>query len=254
MSDDGFFREVDEELRNEGLRQFWRRFGRFIVAGAVLVVLVVGGQALWTWWDNRESARSGDRFNAAIELIERDQRADGLARLREIEADGNTTYRTLARMRIASVLAEDGKPAEAVALYDAVIGNEEADAEQRSLARIRAAMILVDTGTLADVEARVGSLAVPGGPYRHSAREMLGLASYKAKDLQAAFDQFRTVSEDAEAPAGVRERATLMLDLIASEGGPKRDEAVTGSTTPASPTTPATETTPTTEVPQPATE
>ena len=53
------------------------------------------------------------------------------------------------------------------------------------------------------------------------------------------FEQFNTVSQDAEAPAGVRERATLMLDVIASEGGPKRDAAVTGSTAPAAPEAPA---------------
>ena len=41
MSDDGFFREVDEELRNDRVRSFWNRFGRYIIAAAVALVLVV---------------------------------------------------------------------------------------------------------------------------------------------------------------------------------------------------------------------
>ena len=41
MSDDGFFREVEEELRSERLKNFWERFGVLIVAGAVLIVVLI---------------------------------------------------------------------------------------------------------------------------------------------------------------------------------------------------------------------
>ena len=241
MSDDGFFREVDEELRNDRVRSFWNRFGRYIIAAAVALVLVVSVLRGWDWYQTREAEQSGDALLAATRLIEDNKRAEALVALRRIEAEGNETYRTLARMKIASVLNDDNKPAEAVALYDVVAADDDADPEQRSLARIRAAMILVDTGSVDDVRQRIGLLATPGAPYRHSARENLGLAYYKARDLQAAFDQFNAVVEDSEAPQGVRERSELMLRMIASQGGPRRGApdpatgSVTGSVTGAAP-------------------
>ena len=241
MSDDGFFREVDEELRTDRVRKVWQRFGKYIVAAAVALVVVVAVVRGWEWYQNRAAEASGDALLAATRLIEADKRDDALAALRTIEAEGNETYRTLARMKIASVLNDDNRPAEAVAIYDAVAADENADAEQRSLARLRAAMILVDTGTVDDVRQRIGLLATPGAPYRHSARENLGLAYYKARDLQSAFEQFSAVVEDSEAPQGVRERSQLMLQMIASQGGPRRSAggattgAITGAVEPATP-------------------
>lgn len=268
MSDDGFFREVDEELRNDRVRTLWRRFGRYIIAAAVLLVLVVAGTRGWDWYQRSVAEESGDALLAATRLIEADRDAEALVALRRIEAEGNQTYRTLARMKIASVLNADNKPAEAVAIYDAVAQDDNADAEQRALARLRAAMILVDTGTVDDVRQRVGLLATPGAPYRHSARENLGLAHYKARDLPAAYEQFLAVVQDAEAPQGVRERSELMLRMIASQGGPRRDaedNAVTGAVeatpapgpapaapVPAAPAAPTAPTPPVTPAPPPA--
>ena len=235
MSDDGFFREVDEELRSERVRQAWDRYGRWLIAAAVLLVLAVAGQGVWNWYETRERERTGDSFSGAIRMLEAEKRDEALAVLRRIETEGNRTYRTLARMRIAAELAEADETAEAVALYDAVAADDEADAQQRDLARIRAAIILVDTGTLEDVETRMTPLAGPGAPYRHSARELLGLAYYRAGELQRAFDQFVAVVDDAEAPAGVRQRSELLLDVIASKGGPRRGDgaAVTTGSVPA---------------------
>jgi hypothetical protein len=51
---------------------------------------------------------------------------------------------------------------------------------------LRAAYLLVDHGSYSDVSAEVEVLAVPGNPARHSAREALGLAAFKAGDLAKA--------------------------------------------------------------------
>ena len=233
MSDDGFFREVDEELRSDRVRRFWDRYGRALIALAVLFVIALAGYRIYEHYRVEAAEEAGDRFLAAIRLLDEDKRDDALAALRAIEADGNETYRTLARMRIATELAEADDPHGAVALYDTVAADDSADPDQRNLARIRSAIILVDTGTVNDVEQRMTPLAGPANAYRHSARELLGLAYYRADDLDRAFAQFSAVVDDGEAPAGVRQRSEVMLDVIASQGGPRReDEAaqtVTGS-------------------------
>ena len=47
MSD--IFREVDEEVRGEKLKQLWERHSNLIVALALLVVLAVGGWRGYDW-------------------------------------------------------------------------------------------------------------------------------------------------------------------------------------------------------------
>ncbi len=230
MSDDSFFREVDSELRSDRMQQFWARFGRIIIATAVLIVLVIAGARAWDWYQTNRAQTMGDAYMQAIDLAEAGESEQARTALAAIAEDAPTTYRALADMRRAAELAASDNQAEAVTLYDAVTADNAVDEELRAIASIRAAMVLVDTGNLADVESRVQRLTAPGAPWRGSAREALGLASYKAGDLQGAFTQFTTIADDDDLPSGLRQRAGVMLDVIASQGGPVRnpDEPVAG--------------------------
>ncbi|MDZ7603510.1 MAG: hypothetical protein U1A06_19275, partial [Hoeflea sp.] len=60
---------------------------------------------------------------------------------------------------------------------------------------------------------------VPGNPARHSARDALGIAAFKAGELQQASRWFEEIVADQEAPNGIQTRAGLMLDMIAAQGG-----------------------------------
>ena len=42
MSSDTLIREVDEELRRDRMRKFWRQFGPWVIVGAVAVVFGFG--------------------------------------------------------------------------------------------------------------------------------------------------------------------------------------------------------------------
>ena len=67
MSD--IIREVDEELRRERIEKLWQRYGVYIVAAAFLIVLAVAGWRAWDWYEIREAAKSGARFEAALQLV-----------------------------------------------------------------------------------------------------------------------------------------------------------------------------------------
>ena len=236
MSDDSFIREVEEELRSERMRNFWNRFGRFIIAGAVVVVLAVAGLRFYEWYSARQAAASGDVFMEAVRLAENGERDAAIVKLRELEGDAGTTYSALARLRVAAELASSGKPDEAVAAYDAVIADGSVDANLRTIAALRAGLLLVDKGNVADVEARVAKHAAPGEPFRATAREALALAHLKAGQLKEAHDYYDAILSDVESSAAIRQRATIALGVIASRGGPVRDAtapAVQPATVPA---------------------
>ena len=48
MSD--IFREVDEEVRREQLKKLWDRYGNFVIAALILVVVGVAAWRGYAWW------------------------------------------------------------------------------------------------------------------------------------------------------------------------------------------------------------
>jgi hypothetical protein len=218
MSDDSFIREVNEELRQDQARALWDRFGPIAIGIALAVVLATAAWVAWEYWTTSRANASGDRFSQALALASDDKQDEALAALQALEADGYGAYPVLARMRAATVLDAKGDKAGAVAAFDAVAADSSIDEPVRDMARLRAGLILVDSGSYADVSARVEALAVDTNALRHAAREALGLAAWKEGRGADALALFEQISADNFAPRNLRERATLMSELIRGSG------------------------------------
>jgi hypothetical protein len=119
----------------------------------------------------------------------------------------------LARFRIAAEKAKSGDTAGAVAEFDTIAASN-APAEMQAMARLRAALLLVDSASVADLEERIGDMTAIGTPWRHTAREILGVAAWRNGDYAAAKEHFDAIAADEEAPQDLRQRVTLMLTLV----------------------------------------
>lgn len=215
MSNDTFVREVNEELRQERVRALWVRYGTAAVIASVLIVLGVAGYVLWQRYQASVAAADGDRLLQATALYSEGKTDEANAILNALATDGVNAYPALAKLRLAEA-REAGDPAAAVAAFDEVANTNGAPQGLRDMAAVRAAYILVDHGSLADVRGRVERLTGDAEPLRFPAREALGLAAWKAGDLETARTMFDQLQEDLGAPAGIRRRAGLMGELIAA--------------------------------------
>lgn len=218
MSDDSFFREVNEEIRQDQARALWDRFGTAVLGLAALVVIGTGAWVGWEYWQSSRANMAGDTFAQALQLAKDGKNDEALAELKKIEAAGHGAYPVLAKLRAATVLAAKGDAKGAVEGFDAVAADGAIPMSIRDLARLRAAYLLVDTGSYADVVQRAEPLAADTNPLRASAREALGLSAWKEGKASDALKLFEQIKNDAEAPQNARQRASLMADLIRSSG------------------------------------
>lgn len=214
---DEFIREVDDEYRREQIARIWQRFGGLIVACAVLVVAAVGG---WRYWQHAEAGRAeaaSVRYDDAVQLARDGKRDEAEATLTSLVRDGPAGYALLARFRLAGE-AGGGDPEAGAKAYDALAGDGRVDGALRDLARLRAAALRLGVGDgsagLRDLEA----IAVPTNTWRHTAREMLGLAALKRGDYDAAGRWFDQVAADRETPPNLRGRLEIYTAIAA--GGP----------------------------------
>lgn len=216
MTDDSFIREVNEELRSEQMRAVWRRFGPILIGGAVAIVIGTAGYVGYEYWRESKAAASGDQFLAALELAGENKTDEALSALKTLETEGAGSYPLLAQLRSATLLEQKKDMAGAVSAFDAVAADNKAPVALRDVAKLRAAYILVDTGSYDDVAKRAETLSADGNPMRGSAREVLGLAAYKAGRTDDAVKLFQQNADDAAIPANLRQRANTMLDLMRS--------------------------------------
>lgn len=213
------FHEVEDDLRKERAAKLWRRFGPYLLAAAVVVVLATAAWRGWIYWRALEAAATGDRFVAALQLADDGKHDEAMKALGDLSTTGTGGYPILARLRSASELAGAGKTDEAIKAFDELAASPSTPPLLKALTRLRAALLSVDSADLAAMKTRLGDLASTGGPWRNAAREILGLTAWRAGDVEAARGYFSDISGDPTASEAMKSRAQLMLELIKSKAG-----------------------------------
>jgi hypothetical protein len=211
------FQEVDEEVRREQFKKLWERYQVYVIAAAVLIVLAVGGWRGYDWWETKKAAEAGAAFEAAIALSEQGKHAEAQAAFAKIAQDTTTTYRTLALVRAAAEFAQTD-PKAAVTAYDKIAADLSVGSELRDLAGLRAGALLIDSGSFADASRRLEPVAGADHTFKHTARELLALAAWRAGDTAAAKRWIEMISTDPGTPPDERNRMEMLSALMASEG------------------------------------
>jgi hypothetical protein len=206
------FHEVDEEVRREQLKKLWDRYGNYVFAAAVLLVAAVAAWRGYMWWEEKKATESGAAFEAARTLAEAGERSEAEAAFAKIVADGTTGYRHLARMREAAELAKTDSKA-AIAAYDQIAADSAVGPVLQDLATLRAGALLIDAGSFDEARRRLEPLAANDRTFRHTAREFLVLAAWRAGDATAAKRWFDMIMTDAQTPAATRSRVEMLMAL-----------------------------------------
>jgi len=211
------FQEVDEEVRREQLKKLWQRYGNYIVAACIVVVVAVGGWRGYEWWQSKKAAEAGAAFEQAIALAASGKHEEAEAAFAKLATDGTPGYRVLARLREAAQIARTD-PKAAVKAYDEIAADRSVDQVMRDLAALRSAYLLVDASSYGDLRARLEPLAEANRPFRHSARELLALSAWKEGDMGAARRWADAILTDPQSPPGTRSRAEVLSELISASG------------------------------------
>src|SRR4029078_6881972 len=169
------FQEVDEEVRREQLKKLWERYGVFLIAACVLLVVAVGGWRTYEWWEAKKAAEASSDFQAAVALSAEGKNKEAEEAFAKLASSGTASYRMLARFREAAEVARRD-PNAAVAIYDQLAADNSLGRVLQDLAALRAGTSLGETAPYGEIVKRLEPLAAPDRTFRHSARVMLALA------------------------------------------------------------------------------
>ena len=82
------FHEVDEEVRREQLKKLWQRYGNYIIAGCLLVIVGIAGWRGYEWLEAKRVAESGTAFEQAVTLAESGKAQEAQAAFAKLANDG----------------------------------------------------------------------------------------------------------------------------------------------------------------------
>ena len=203
------FDEVEEDLRADRARRLARRWSGVALGAVLLALAATGGVQAWRWHQTRQAATAAQTYMALHRTAEA-QGADlanagnGFAALAREAPAG---YRILARLRAAALKAETGDSAGAIALWDEIAADGDADRLYRDLAVLLAVGHAVDGGDPAQLASRIGPLTTAGNPWQAPARELAALIAIRRGDTADARARLQALATDATVSPGLRERA-----------------------------------------------
>lgn len=210
-----FIEEVDEEVRRERLEKLFKRWSPVAIGLVVVLLAGVAGYQIWQGHRAEKAAADAAAFNAALDQAQAGKPLEAAQAFASLAGTASDGYALLARFQQATNLLEGKDVAGAIAAYDAIAADGGIDSQFRDLARYLAAFHGLDTLGADEVKQRLAAISA-ASPWSANARELQALAELKAGNKEAARQVLTTLADDANAPVGLRGRAT---ELLAALGG-----------------------------------
>lgn len=220
---DNFIQEIDEDIRRDRQMALWRKYGRYVVALALMVVIGAAATVAWRHYRASERLKDSMSYNTALALAEQSQGGSNdavLQALRGIGYSGSDAYAVLARFQEAAILAKSGQTDAAAAVYDALAAASGIDQIFRDLAVLLRVQVMFDKDDTAALTGRLAPMtAGSSSAWRHSALELTALLAQRAGDVTKARDIYTTLADDPTTPRQMRGRAAEMLAVLGAANG-----------------------------------
>ena len=214
-----FVREVDENLRRDQLRDFFRTYGNWIIAGVVVFLAASGG---FIWWQQHQVKRSEGQVEQLAQVFKdvgNGQTSTAPAQLDELAKSGSIGVRASAMFARAALALQNNDTKSAVGIYRSIATDDDFPKAYREAALVRQTAIEFDQLQPQDVISRLAPLTKAGEPWFGSAGEMTALAMIKQGKRQEAGQLFAAIAHDATVPDTIRARAAQVAGSLGADVG-----------------------------------
>ena len=220
---DTFVREVDENLRRDRIRDFFRENGAWLVFALILFLAACGGII---WYQQHREDRAAEHVEQLAQIykdIGTGNTAKAPQQLDDLSNSSSKAVRASAMFTRAALALQQNDQKFAISTYKTIAEDSSFPDAYRNAALIRQTALEFDQLQPQDVISRLQPLTKAGDPWFGSAGEMTALALIKQGKNKEAGQLFATIAKDKDAPSAVRNRAmqiagTLGVDVSAALG------------------------------------
>ena len=207
-----FVREVDEDIKEEERVKLWKKVFPYVVSISLGIIIFTSGYVFWNNYTESLNQQLGDDFTAAVQLANEEDLDASIVALNRIVDEGSDGYVTLAKMKKASLLIENGDVAEGLKIYSDLEKNA-VDQSFRDIATILYVLNSMDIDDPVTLLMKIENLEA-SKIWKSSALEMKGFLFLKMKQKDKAKEIFSSILELPSSPSSLATRAKSMLEFL----------------------------------------
>jgi hypothetical protein len=210
---DSFIQEVDESLRQDRMLTIAKKYGPWLIGVFAVFIIGLGG---WQWWKGHRidvAREHAVAYSAAQDMLRQGNVDGAKTEFERLSNEGPRTYRVMARMEHAAILAGEGDLDAALTEFDAA-AEAAPDRVMRESAQIRAAYIAAETQDFAALRTRLQPLIDSEGRVSYLAKELLAIEAWEAGETDLARDTLQELTLAFAAPDSLRQRAQMALSVV----------------------------------------
>lgn len=209
-----FLREVDENLRRDRLRDFFKENGSWLVAAVVIFLAASGGIIWWKQYSVQRNEAQVEKLAQIYKDVGAGNTAQAPQQLSDLSQSGSKAVRASAQFASAAIALQKGDTKGATATYTSLANDDGLPKPYRDAALIRQTALEFDHLAPQEVISRLAPLAKPGEPWFGSAGEMTALAMIKQGNNQQAAQLFAAMARDQSVPEAIRSRASQVASSL----------------------------------------
>jgi hypothetical protein len=212
-----FVKEVDENLRRDRLRDFFKENGTWIVLGVILFLAISGG-IIWYQQHREKNAQAEVEQLAQLYKDIGDGNTGKVPQqLDELSDSGSKAVRASALFTRAAFAVQQNDPKLAIATYKKIRDDSSLPDSYRNAALIRETALEFDQLQPQQVITQLEPLAKPGDPWFGSAGEMTALALIRQGKTKEAGQLFATLAKDKDVPEAIRNRSIQISGSLGAD-------------------------------------
>lgn len=201
------FEEVNEDLKQQQLREFWEENRNWIIGGVVGSIIATGSMSGYRSW---EASRNVKATSELSEIVS-DLKDGGIENLEKFIGTTNKNHALIARMVLAATFIDNGDIEKAISVYNDIASTKGIDKNYKNYAKFLSVKYRAEN---LSAEAMATELeTVLDSNWRHVALELLATTQAKEAKYAEAVETLNKLTSDADTPNALRSRAIKLTEL-----------------------------------------
>ena len=207
MSD--IFQEIDEDLRQDKVARLWKAYGKYLVALAVFIILVIASYRFIEHKNEKNREQTSELYELASETGRSGDKKAAIELLSDEMFDENIGYSIISKLKKAALAKSNNDLEGTEIVLKEIITNEDIPLYLRDLARLK--LFASDS----DINiSQLDTLIEEEGPWKFLALELKGGIQLEGGNLKEARSIFKELTDDANTPNNLRRRASEILKAL----------------------------------------